>query len=45
MVPDSEHPILETNCTAIHGAGGLGDILVLAAVPARGGFTIPTIAP
>jgi hypothetical protein len=45
MVPDGEHPILETNCAAIRGAGGLGNILILAAVPARGGFTNPAIAP
>jgi hypothetical protein len=30
MVPDSDHSILETNCAAIHGAGGQGDILILA---------------
>jgi acyl carrier protein len=30
MVPDSEYPIPETVFAAIHGAGGLGDIPVLA---------------
>src|SRR5260370_29484666 len=30
MVPDSASPILETVAASIHGAGGLGDIPVLA---------------
>jgi hypothetical protein len=42
MVPDSKHPILEAVFAAIHGVGWLDDI---TAVPARGGFTIPTIEP
>ena len=42
MVPDGEHPILETVFAAIYGAGWLGDIAV---VPAQGGFTILSIAP